>query len=161
MIISGKYDRTLKDGFNSIISFIIPNYQSDLKLEHDKVYKIEITEMKSKRSLWQNKYCWAIIDKIAKHEGMEDLDVYCQIIEMANIRTEVIETLPEAIERLSKVFRVVKVLEERTSKKGNKTVLLRLYFGTSTFDTKEMSDFIDRLLDYASQIGIDVSEYQV
>lgn len=160
MIITGTFDRILTDSKNAILSFIIPSYQK-IELDRDKTYKIEITELKSKRSLWQNKFCWALIDKIAKHEGMTDLDVYCQIIEMANIRTEVIETLPEAIERLSKVFRVVKVLEERTSKKGNSTVLLRLYFGTSTFDTKEMSDFIERLLDYARQIGIDVSEYEL
>ena len=92
---------------------------------------------------------------------MLELDVYCQIIEMAKIRTEFIETIPEAITRLSSVFRVVKELEQRESKKGNKTVLVKCYYGTSTFDTKEMSDFIDVLLDYAIQIGIDVSEYQV
>ena len=161
MIITGQYDRTLKDTRNAILSFVIPSYQADLNLEQGKDYKIEITEMKSKRSLWQNKYMWAIIDKIAKHEGMLELDVYCQIIEMAKIRTEFIETIPEAIARLSSVFRVVKELEQRESKKGNKTVLVKCYYGTSTFDTKEMSDFIDVLLDYASQIGIDVSEYQV
>lgn len=161
MIITGQYDRTLKDTRNAILSFVIPSYQADLNLEQGKDYKIEITEMKSKRSLWQNKYMWSIIDKIAKHEGMLELDVYCQIIEMAKIRTEFIETIPEAITRLSSVFRVVKELEQRESKKGNKTALVKCYYGTSTFDTKEMSDFIDVLLDYASQIGIDVSEYQV
>lgn len=159
MIISGKYDRTLKDKSNSIVSFVVPNYQSELNLNSDQVYKIEITEIKSKRSLWQNKLCWALIDKIAKHEGMMDIDVYCQIIELAKIRTEFIETIPEAIERLSRAFRVVKVLEHRVSQKGSKTVLLKLYYGSSTFDTKEMSDFIEQLLNYASQIGIDVSEY--
>ena len=161
MIITGQYDRILKDTRNAILSFVIPSYQADLNLEQGKDYKIEITEMKSKRSLWQNKYMWAIIDKIAKHEGMLELDVYCQIIEMAKIRTEFIETIPEAITRLSSVFRVVKELEHRVSQKGSKTVLVKCYYGTSTFDTKEMSDFIDVLLDYASQIGIDVSEYQV
>lgn len=159
MILSGKYDRTLTDKSQSIISFVVPTYQSDLKLDSEKIYKIEITEMKSKRSLWQNKYCWAIIDKIAKHEGMDDLDVYCQIIELAKIRTEFIETIPEAIERLQRAFRVVRVLEERLSLKGVKTVIAKCYYGSSTFDTKEMSDFIERLLDYASRIGIDVSEY--
>jgi len=160
MIISGKHDRTLKDKSQSIISFVVPNYQAEIEFKTDQVYKIEITEIKSKRSLWQNKMMWALINEIAKHEGMSDNDVYCQIIELAKIRTEFIETIPEAITRLSQAFRVVRVLEERTSQKGVKTVLLKLYYGSSTFDTKEMSDFIERLLDYAAQIGIDVREYQ-
>jgi len=161
MIISGKPDRVLRDKNTSIVSFIVPNYQAELELNHDLIYKIEITEMKSKRSLWQNRLTWALINEIAKHEGLDDLDVYCQVIELAKIRTEFIETIPEAIERLSRAFRVVKVLEERTSVKGVKTVIAKCYYGASTFDTKEMSEFIEHLLDYAARVGIDVSEYQV
>lgn len=163
MITTAKIDRILNLEKDIIVSFVVHKYMLEefKKIDINKDYKIEITEVKSKRSIFQNSMMWAIIDKIAKHEGMLELDVYCQIIEMAKIRTEFIETIPEAITRLSSVFRVVKELEQRESKKGNKTVLVKCYYGTSTFDTKEMSDFIDVLLDYASKIGIDVSEYQV
>ena len=160
MILTAKYDRALKDSSRTILSFEVPTYQLP-ELDQSKTYKLEITEMKSKRSIWQNNYSWKIINEIAKHEGLDDLDVYCQVIELAKIRTEFLETIPEAIERLSRAFRVVKVLEERTSQKGVKTVVVKCYYGSSTFDTKEMSEFIERLLDYAARVGIDVSEYQV
>ena len=159
MIFSVKFDRVLKDGAQSIISFIVPTYQLT-EIDKTKEFKLELTELKSKRSVFQNRKMWALIHEIAYHEGLTDNDVYCQIIEMANLRVEYLQVLPEAIDSLKKVFRVVKEVEERTSDKGKLMKVIQCYYGTSTFDTKEMSEFIDRLLDYASQIGIDVREYR-
>lgn len=161
MILTGKLDRILQNKNESIASFVVPNYQAKSLEEMDetKVYKIEITELKSKRSLFQNKYLWALIHDISRIQGMDEVDVYCQIIKMAKIKTEFIETIPAAIERLNKVFRVVVERDRRVSTKGIETVVLECYFGTSTFDTHEMSEFIEKLLDYASESGINVSEY--
>jgi hypothetical protein len=162
MILVGKVDRVLRDASGAIVSFSVPNYQATQlnELDKGKDYKIELTEVKSKRSLIQNKYMWALIHEIAKHEGMEADEVYCHIIKQSGIKTEFIETIPEAVERFKRVFRVVVERDRRTSPKGVETVVVQCYYGTSTFDTKEMSDFIDRMLDYAANVGLDLSEYK-
>lgn len=158
MILTGHFDRIVRYGSQSLISFIIPNYQSDVKLD-DKEYRIEITLAKSKRTLQQNRLCWALVYEIAKHEGMEPDVVYAQAIEMAKLKVDIIECVSEALERLRRAFRVVKILEQRQSKKGVDTVLVALYYGTSDYDTKEMSALNEHLLDYAARVGIDVSKY--
>ena len=162
MIFTCKIDRVLSDKKGSIVSFIIPTYQAKSidELNAELEYKLELTPIKSKRSLFQNKYMWALINEIAQIEGMDKDEVYCQIIKMANIKIEFIETIPEAIEKLRKLFRVIIERETRTSSKGVKTVMLECYYGSSTFDTKEMSEFIERLMDYAQQVGINTVEYR-
>lgn len=159
MILSGKLDRILKLGENCIISFLIPTYLVREEVPNDVDLKIEITKYKSKRSLFQNAKMWALIHDIARNQGMDDLEVYRQLIRMSGIKTEFIETIPESVDRLKAIFRDVVEVERRTSKKGVETVVLELFYGTSTFDTVEMSEFIDRLLDYATNIGLSVEEY--
>ena len=143
------------------MSFSVPNYQANgiAELAKDKEYKIEITQVRSKRSIQQNKMCWALVHAIAKHEGMTPDSVYCQAIEMANLKVDIIQCVEEALDRFRRTFRVVKVLERRKSEKGVDTVMVALYYGTSDYDTKEMSELNEHLLHYAANIGLDLSEY--
>lgn len=160
MIFNGKFDRLLNMGGDSMVSFIIPTYLAKYAQFSDVDYKIEVTEIKSKRSLQQNKYLWVLINKIAKAQQMDDLEIYTQLIEMSNIESVFFEGLAKTKQILQEQFRVVKEVETRTSPKGIETVLFKCYFGTSHFSTEEMSTFIDRTLDYAVNCGIDVTEYQ-
>jgi len=161
MILTAKLDRVLIGKSGAVVSFTVPAYlaKSVEEMDPEKEYKLELTEIKSKRSLWQNRYMWQLIHEIAKSQGMDEETVYCQIIKLAKIKTEFVETIPEAIDRLKRVFRVCVERDRRTSPKGTETVVLECYFGTSTFDTHEMSEFIDRLLDYASEVGVNLTEY--
>lgn len=161
MILTAKFDRLLKTKENALLSFSIPLYQSEFELDNEKEYKLEITEIKSKRSLQQNKLMWALINKIAVQVGMSDNDVYCQIIEMANIKTVYLQTLPEVQKELEKVFRAVVEKDSRENEKGVITKIFKCYYGTSKFDTHEMNDFIDNMLRYASEVGIDIREYEI
>jgi DNA-directed RNA polymerase subunit F len=155
MIVHGRLDRILSDKTSSIVSFAIPSYQANYLAElTDDEYKIEITVVKSKRT-------WELIGRIAKSQGMESDEVYCQIIKMAKIKTVHLETIEDALPQLEKLFRVVVKRDERTSVKGVKTIVCEAYFGSSTFDQSEMSEFIDRMLDYAEKSGIDTSQYEL
>lgn len=162
MIVTGKLDRVATLKTDAIVSFIIPAYQANYlsELVEEEEYKIEVTKIKSKRSLQQNRLIWQMIGQIAKHEGMESMEVYCQIIKLAKIKIEFIETIPEAIPKLKNLFREVVEREVRCSAKGVTTVMLECFYGTSTFTVPEMSDFVDRMLDYAEKIGINTMEYE-
>lgn len=163
MIVTGRYDRTLRDESTSIVSFSISNYLANhMELERDVDYKLEITKVKSKRSLAQNRLIWELIGKIAQSEnGNGDTDyVYCQIIKLAGIKTVYVQTVPQAKADLLKAFRVVIDKDSRVSEKGVETIVMECYYGTSTFDQEEMSKFIDCLLNYAAEMNIDTREYQ-
>lgn len=161
MIITGKIDRVLNGKSGSIVSFAVPAFQARYidELDIEKEFKLEITEMKTKRSLQQNKYIWKLISEISRKENIDDMEIYCQIIKMAKIKTVFLETVPEAKKDLEKAFRGVIERDTRTSTKGIQTVVYECLYGTSTFDTSEMSEFIDRLLDYAEQVGVSLVGY--
>ena len=67
--------------------------------------------------------------------------------------------LPDAVEELKKCFRAVKVLEYRQYN-GKDMAVVKVYSGSSKFNTKEMSVLIDKALQIASEYGIsiDISE---
>jgi len=160
MILTGRPDRVLEFKGEAIISFTVDGYLTREfgKLE-DKLYKIEITEVKSRKSLMQLRYLWKLIHDIARAEGSDEMEVYCNIVKMAKIKTVFIETVPQAKRDLEKAFRAVIERDVRTSQKGVTTSVFECYYGVSTFDVKEMSEFIDRMLDYATQVGVNMSEY--
>lgn len=128
------------------------------KFKEGEIVKIEITRQKDKRTLAQNRYIWLIISMIdEKVNGYcsDEMNIYCQIIEQAKIKTDYIQTLETAKARLEDVYRVVKEIEKR----GN-SVLYRCYLGTSQFTKEEMARFIEVLIDRAYQEDIDILQYE-
>lgn len=122
------------------------------------VVKLEIKRQKDKRTLKQNRYIWLIISMIdEKINGYcsDEMNIYCQIIEQAKIKTDYIQTLEGAKKRLEDIYRVVKEIEKR----GN-SVLYRCYLGTSQFTKEEMTRFIEVLINRAYQEDIDVLQYE-
>ena len=116
-------------------------------------YLIEIKKPSNKRSLNQNAYLWELIGQIDMKENgnrADDETIYANILEMAGAKSEYFQCLPEAVDKLKEVFRVVKIVENR-----GKTVMVQCFLGTSQMDTKEMSKVIDTTLDYAARVGID------
>ena len=125
---------------------------------------IEVKEAKAKRSIRQNSLLWALISEIDKAENgrtSEDgeMAIYCNLIRMARIKTLDYEMTAAVYEHTvkQKLFRHIEVLshdEYYDRMEG------RCYIGTSHFDTKEMTDFIETTLDYAMQIGLDLTSYE-
>jgi len=165
IVLNGKLDRILRLTEFTIVSFTIPNYQSNyLKELTDELYSIEIKKPKSRKTLAQNNYAWQLMTEIARELAIYPSpdDVYEQVVKMAKIKTVFLESLNDekVIDGLRKTFRIVEVKEERLSVKGKETVMLECYWGMSNFDKEEMQRFIDVLLNYASEVGIDVSGYE-
>ena len=165
IVLSGKLDRVLTDGNKSIVSFTIPNYQSSyLKELTDELYTIEIKKPKSRKTLAQNDYAWVLIHEIARKNDLyhNPEKVYMDIIKLANIKAFCgrFENNEKCINEFKKIFRVVHIVQERVEVNGVETVWLELYPGMSKFDKDEMQRFIEVLLNYASEVGIDVSGYE-
>lgn len=127
----------------------------------DKEITAILKEFKSSRSIEQNDMLWGIItqisDKVNGSHREEDLiNIYSMLLQRANIKREYIRTLPQAENILKESFRaVIEVPNSRKIENGKETAGYWVYYGSSKFDTKEMTELIDTALDLATEVGIE------
>lgn len=155
---------TLDDGSTEITFKVngwnFKKYINDLEKRE---YTIELSELKNKRTLQQNRYFWALVHEIAEKEDghlKDEMETYCALLELANAKYEYIRMLDTAVDTLRttpgiRALRVVRKVEE----KGRIFADCKVYIGSSKFDTKEMAQLIDTTIDYAEKIGINTDFY--
>lgn len=127
------------------------------KLDMDKVYICEIKELKSKRSLEQNKLLWKLIHRIAKETFQSDEDVYCAVLERADALSDYVITASDMGEALRKTFRGVKFVRMQTVN-GKDCFVYKVYLGSSKMNTTEMNELIEITMQVCSELGIDTRE---
>lgn len=123
----------------------------------DGEYIVDITKKKNKRSLDQNRYFWALVGEIAQKENGDLRDVhnlYLNLLQMSGAKYETLMIKHEALERFKGLYRDIKVVNS-TIINHEKYDLLYAFYGSSKFDSKEMTKLIDVTLNYASEIGVE------
>lgn len=140
-------------------AFSTPYNPTNSPIEDGVEYSINLSKYKENRSLEQNRLLWELIKRIAEAEngGRANEDdrilLYCNLLEGAGAVSVYMEIDPNDLEDFekSKIFRAHRMIgyNQETNK-------LRVvgYIGSSKFNTKQMSDFIDYVLDYASNYEI-------
>ena len=135
--------------------------QADNLLESiaDGTYSIEFKKYRKGRSLDQNAYFWKLVTEIAKKEDgdLRNKDVlYCHLLEMAGAKYEILYMQEDALESLKQheIVRDVKVIRREVIN-NQAMVTVYMFYGSSTFDTKEMADLIDVTLKYAAEVGVE------
>lgn len=117
--------------------------------------RIEIKKYREKRSKDANAYCWVLIQKIADILNVTKWEVYLQMIkEFSNVCTYIILQNTKALETLKESYRLVEEVGE-VNVNGKTGIQCRLYYGSSTFDTKEMSLFLSGIIETAKELGIE------
>ena len=166
MKITGTFKEVLHTDVSLRITFDIPKHYLNTvhELSKERLLEIDINERKGQRSLRQNALLWELIHQIDLHEnGRTDKDsemaLYINLIKLAKIKIDYYQTLPEATESLLRAYRYVEVKESRTSEKGTETVIIACYKGSSQFDKDEMTNFIETIFNYASNIGLNTDYY--
>ncbi len=119
----------------------------------DKLYDIEIKQHREKRSLDANAYMWVLCDKIAQALHTDKDSVYLDMLQRYGVFTHIIAK-PQAVERFKAEYRTVKELGEVTVN-GTTGIQLQCYFGSSTYDTKEMARLIDGIVNECHDLEID------
>lgn len=126
-----------------------------IKVE-DGEYVIDFKEVGKHRSLSQNAMLWGIIGEICKEiDGtlIDEETVYIQLLEMTGAKYTDVEIPKLAYDQLKSMVKYTKILSEYNGK-----IAVRIFGGSSTFNTKEMSELIDMALRYAEKSGI-VTDY--
>lgn len=138
---------------------LVENQQLDLDLEINKDYIFEVKELKSKRTIQQNKYMWALIHEIAHHESIQqsEVDIYSLVLEEANAKYIYLLGTKEVEDELKKNFRAVRVVRP-TVENGKEFIVYKCFVGTSKMDTKEMKKVLDIIIEWAVELGIETNE---
>lgn len=138
---------------------LIENLFSEIDIELDKEYTLELREVKNKRTIQQNKYMWALIHSIAHHEStnQDEVEVYSLALEEANAKYIYLLGTPEVQDELKKNFRAVRVVRP-TIENGKEFIVYKCFIGTSKMDTKEMKKVLDIIIAWAEELGIETSE---
>ena len=114
----------------------------------DKMFSIE--EFKNKRSQRANRFCWECVGKLAKALKSSKEEVYFEELKKYG-QFDVVNILAEVQpKRYFKYFEVLSEFEYQ----GARWQEVAVYLGSSQYDTKEMSEFIDGIVSDCEEQGI-------
>lgn len=123
-----------------------------------KTLSVEVKVKRHMRSTNANAYCWALCTEIAKAVHSSKEEVYQQAIRNIGAFT-LVPIKAEAVERYTEIWKAHGlgwVIDDMGDSKLPGYKVLACYHGSSTYNTKEMSELIEFLIDEARNLGIDV-----
>lgn len=117
----------------------------------------EITPVKKRRSLDANAYAWVIIGKIAGAVGLSPDEVYRREIRELGDVYDIVCVQNVALNRLVANWQAKGIgwQAEPFPSKTPGCTNVRLFYGSSTYDTRQMSQLIDRLVQEAQALDIE------
>lgn len=127
------------------------------------LYDLEVREHRKKRSLDANAYAWVLIGNIADALRMPPTEIYRQAIQNVGGNYEVIPVKAEAAEHFKQIWEA-KGLGWPCVDMGKSKIEgyrnLRAYYGSSTYDTRQMSQLIDNLVQDCRALDIEVKSQE-
>jgi hypothetical protein len=128
---------------------LIPDMESYTK----KKLSIEIKHHREKRSLDANAYFWVLTQKMAEILHTSKDELYLELLGRYGVFTHII-VKPHVAERVKAEWRTVRDLG-MVKVNGQEGIQLQCYFGSSTYNTKEMSVLIDGVVGECQELGIE------
>lgn len=136
---------------NKLITYLI---------EQTKDKEFELKEYTEKRSLNANAYCWVLCDKIAKELSKDGTVTTKEIVykdaitQIGSFEPMIIEEKTfENFERIWSRQGLGFIVQEVSRK--DKCIRVNCYYGSSTYNTKEMSLLINLLVELAESLNIE------
>lgn len=154
----GRYKSVAKnlDTGETVLSFAVSDISTTQLEEIAKEEKLEITAAKWRqhRSKDANALLWACIGDIAKalNPPADKWEIYLQMLKRYGRYTYVV-VRPEAAERLRQVWRETEIVGD-ISVNGQKAVQMLCYYGSSTYDSKEMAVLLDGVVSEMQELGL-------
>lgn len=119
--------------------------------------ELTVKRFRQKRSLDANAYAWVIIDKIAQRMRMTKVDVYRDHIRHIGGVSETVCVQDRAVDKLCEAWSKNGIgwQTETFPSKIPGCTNVTLYYGSSTYDTAQMSALIDALVQSCKALGIE------
>lgn len=118
---------------------------------------VKITKHRQKRSLDANAYAWVLMDKLSEKTGIDKVEIYRQTIRNIGGVSDTLCLRQDAAKRFVENWQAKGLGWQcdclRSRLRGCINVVV--YYGSSTYDTAQMSRLIDLLVQEAKQQGIE------
>lgn len=145
------------DGTQNITITVGADFRETFDKLKDGKVKIDIKKACDRRTNNQNAFAWELIDKIAAESHTKVSEVYRNAIReiggvstMVGMKDEIIPTFRESWEK-GHLGRQIEIIPG-SSRPGWSNV--KIYFGSSEFDTEQFSRLLDILIQDAESLGI-------
>lgn len=115
---------------------------------------IKAVKYRQKRSLDANAYAWVLMQKIAEAINSDKWSVYLEMLKKYSREFTFVICKEKAVDRLKELYRTCVDLGE-VKVNGQEGHQIQVFFGSSTFDSKAMSVFIDGIVMECKELGID------
>lgn len=146
-----------RDGTQNITVTVAADFGGTYDELKDSAVEVQIKKAHKHRSMEANRYAWVLIDKIAAKIHVKKSEVYRNAIRdiggVSNVvfmKSGAIETFREIWEKQGLGNQVE--VEEEGNVDGWSSV--RVYYGSSTYDSAQMSALLDSLIQDAEALGI-------
>lgn len=131
------------------------------EVKADKVYDLDVKEHRNRRSLNANNYLWVLLEKLAEVMGAENPQITKDSLYIDFVRQVGVSKLMTLDEDVAKTIRVAWErlgtgwpTEQVDYEPGGK-VMIRFFYGSSTYNTKQMARLIDAVVEACKEQGID------
>ena len=144
------------------LSFEI-NERNDFKALVDELggkdkLSVEIKPYRKKRSLDSNAYFWVLVDQLAAKLGRGKTEIYKEYIREIGGVSDTVCVVNSAVERFRSQWQGKGLgwFTEATESKIEGCTTVTVYYGSSTFDTAQMSRLLDMCIEDCKEQGIQV-----
>ena len=174
--VASKASKYLNEDGDYVVSFIVKDTekmfvnlafeeQGAIKNRIENKLESEFKPYRSLRSKEQNKALWFLLTKLCFYiNGVTDKtateELYCQILEDANIKFDYLLALPETENSLRRSYRAIRKVAEREYN-GKLFNMYQYFEGSSKYDPKEMNLLLDCILRRFDFLEIYDSEVEV
>ena len=124
----------------------------------DRLYDLDVKEHRKKRSLDSNAYAWCLINKLAEVMRLPPEDVYRQAIQDISGNSEILPIKEEAVEQFKVAWShngIGWICRDMGKSKLPGYRNLMVYYGSSVYNSKQMSDLIDHLVQDCKALDIE------
>jgi hypothetical protein len=117
-------------------------------LQEDCLKVVKIKKYHKRRSLNANSYAWVLITEIANKLRASKDEVYLQMLKRYG-QSQIIKLLTEGLPILLRAIKYYEIIKE-----DGDCTYVKVYTGSSEYDTKEMAILIDGIVSEATELKI-------
>ena len=125
----------------------------------DQDITVDLRKYRKSRSLDANAYCWVLVDKIAEKVGTDKISVYREAIRNIAGNSDIVCVQDKALDALREGWEHNGLgwLTETFDSQINGCTNVRLYYGSSSYDTAQMAALIREIIDTEKEYGIETA----
>ena len=145
------------DGTQNVTVTVSGDFRATFDELRDKLLDVELKQHREKRTRDQNAYMWVLADRISAVANVDKVDVYREAIRSIGGVSETICVRNKAVDPIRESWqaRGLGWITDTIPSKIEGCTNVILYFGSSTYNTKQLSAVIDHLIQDAKSLGIE------